>query len=605
MERPLTARDFTVDRLARELIAEGLLTERQLSDVVRNEKALRERIIRKRMNDAAVRQVVQYTVSPAEVLAAAGFARPDGVTLDEDRVMQTVARISGRAYLKIDPLRLDEKLITETMSRPFARRHVCVPVEKNAGGVVVFAVDNPFDLELQESLRNLVPRGYDLVVSAKSDILRIITDVYGFRSAVSAAERGLGPSVDLGNLEQLVKLSSTEELEANDKHIVKAVEYLLHYAFEQRASDIHLEPKRLDSHIRLRIDGVLHTVSRMPRVVHNAVVSRIKTHAPMDIAERRRPQDGRIKTDLDGRETELRVSSLPVAFGEKVVIRIFDPGMLLQEIDGLGFFDNELELWRSMLSRTTGLLLVTGPTGSGKTTTLYSTLRLLASPDVNITTVEDPVEMVYEPFNQTVVNTKVGVTFANALRTVLRQDPDIIMVGEIRDAETAEMAVQAALTGHLVLSTVHTNDAPSAVTRLQDLGIPNFLIASTLVGVLAQRLVRKICRHCKHQAYLSEEQAALLRIPLTPGAAERLPVFFGEGCAHCRGTGLLGRSGIFEIMPVDTGIRRLVQDGADAAALRAEAVANGMTTLREAGIRKLALGITSFEELLRVLGESA
>lgn len=598
-----SAREYTVDRLAQVLREEGLIAERQHADVVRNERALRERIMRRRTNDATARHVVQYTVSPVEVVAAAGFALPDGNVLDEDRIMQVLARCSGHRWLKIDPLKLDEKLITETMSRPFARRHVCLPVERRPDGTVVFAIDNPFDLELRESLRTIVQKGVDVVMSAKTDILRVITDVYGFRSAVSAAERGLGPAVDLGNLEQLVKLSNVEELEANDRHVVRAVEYLLHYAFEQRASDIHVEPKREDAHIRLRIDGVLHTVYRMPRVVHNAVVSRIKTLARMDIAERRRPQDGRIKTDLNGRETELRISSLPVAFGEKIVIRIFDPNMLLQEIEGLGFFEGEMSTWRELLARTTGLVLVTGPTGSGKTTTLYSTLRLLASPEVNITTVEDPVEMVYEPFNQTVVNAKIGVTFAAALRNVLRQDPDIIMVGEIRDAETAEMAVQAALTGHLVFSTVHTNDAPSAITRLQDLGIPNFLIASTLVGVMAQRLVRKICRHCKRQTALNEEQAALLGIPMGAGAAEHLPVWFGEGCPQCRGTGLFGRSGVFEVMRVDAGVRRLITEGADSTAIRREAVANGMTTLREAGIRKLALGQTSFEELIRVLGE--
>jgi general secretion pathway protein E len=605
MSVSLTNRDYTVPALTELLVREGWLTDRQQADIVRNERAIRERLLRKRATEAASRQTAVYEVSPVEVLAASGITAVDGRALSEDRLTEFLARLAGLPYIKLDPLKLDERLITDTMSRAFARRHVCLPVERNPRGVVVFAVDNPFDLPLQESLRSITPAGFEFVLASRSDILRIITDVYGFRSAVKAAQRSMSPGTDLGNLEQLVKLTNVDELESNDKHVVKAVEYLLHYAFEQRASDIHMEPKREECIIRLRIDGVLHNVYRMPRAVHNAVVSRIKTLCRMDIAERRRPQDGRFKTELRGRETEMRVSSLPVAFGEKLVIRIFDPSHLLQEIEGLGFVESELTLWREFIGRPNGLILITGPTGSGKTTTLYSTLKMLASPETNITTIEDPVEMVYEAFNQVLVNTKIGVTFASALRTALRQDPDILMVGEIRDQDTAEMALQAALTGHLVFSTLHTNDAPTAITRLQDLGAPSYLISSTLVGVLAQRLVRRICDNCKTQTSLSEEQVAILGIQLPPGSPEQLPVYYGEGCAHCRGTGYFGRVGIYEIMTCDTGIRRLIGSGADADQIRREAVANGMVRLREAAIRKLATGLTSFEEVVRVLGESA
>ncbi len=605
MSVSLTNRDYTVPALTELLVREGWLTDRQQADIVRNERAIRERLLRKRATEAASRQTAVYEVSPVEVLAASGITAVDGRALSEDRLTEFLARLAGLPYIKLDPLKLDERLITDTMSRAFARRHVCLPVERNPRGVVVFAVDNPFDLPLQESLRSITPAGFEFVLASRSDILRIITDVYGFRSAVKAAQRSMSPGTDLGNLEQLVKLTNVDELESNDKHVVKAVEYLLHYAFEQRASDIHMEPKREECIIRLRIDGVLHNVYRMPRAVHNAVVSRIKTLCRMDIAERRRPQDGRFKTELRGRETEMRVSSLPVAFGEKLVIRIFDPSHLLQEIEGLGFVESELTLWREFIGRPNGLILITGPTGSGKTTTLYSTLKMLASPETNITTIEDPVEMVYEAFNQVLVNTKIGVTFASALRTALRQDPDILMVGEIRDQDTAEMALQAALTGHLVFSTLHTNDAPTAITRLQDLGAPSYLISSTLVGVLAQRLVRRICDHCKTQTSLSEEQVAILGIQLPPGSPEKLPVYYGEGCAHCRGTGYFGRVGIYEIMACDAGIRRLIGSGADADQIRREAVANGMVRLREAAIRKLATGLTSFEEVVRVLGESA
>lgn len=599
----LRAHDYTVRFLADALVNAGLLATRQRDDVVRNADALKQKILRRRMNQVQLRRMEQYTVSPVEVLADAGFQAPDGTALTEDRLMQFLADYVDVEHTKLDPLKLNERFITETMSRPFARRHVCLPLARDADGAVRFAVDNPFDLELQESLRTLSPSGFRIVLSAKTDILRIITDLYGFRKAVSAAEQQISGGVDLGNLEQLVKLTSREDIEATDKYVINAVEYLLHYAFEQRASDIHIEPKRDEAHVRLRIDGVLHTIFRLPIVVHKAVVSRLKTLARMDIAERRRPQDGRIKTAAQGRETELRVSSVPVAFGEKIVLRIFDPQTLLQSLEGLGFFESELSTWRDFSSRTHGLVLITGPTGSGKTTTLYSTLQRLASPDVNITTIEDPIEMVHEQFNQILVQKKIGLTFADALRNVLRQDPDIVMLGEVRDTDTAQMATQAALTGHLVFATLHTNDAPSAITRLQDLGVPPFLIASTVTGVMAQRLVRKICEHCKTPTALLPEQAALLGIALPDDDSRRLPVWYGEGCAHCRGTGFYGRTGVFEVMPVDSGIRALLKQGADADALRREAVANGMTPLREAGIRKLALGMTSFDEIVRILAD--
>lgn len=605
MNTNIRSQDYTVPFLAQHLLDRGLITERQRADVVRNEGALRDKINRRRAREFGNRKRVTYEVSPVEVVAEAAFSTADGRGLSEDRLMVVVADIAGVPYRKIDPLKLNHRLITDTMSRPFARRHVCTPIEKDEAGRITFAVDNPWDLNLQESLRTLVRQGYQIAVSSKSDILRVITDVYGFRKAVSAAEEQITVGVDIGNLEQLFQLTNVEELESNDRHIVKAVEYLLHYAFEQRASDIHLEPKREEGLVRLRIDGVLHTVYRMPKVVHNAVTSRIKTMCRMDIAERRRPQDGRFKTIYNDRETELRVSSLPVSFGEKIVMRVFNPDMLLTEIASLGFFEGELSKFREFIHRPFGMVLITGPTGSGKTTTLYSSLQELAAPEVNITTIEDPIEMVHEPFNQVAVHRRINLTFAEALRNVLRQDPDIVMLGEIRDSETAEMSTQAALTGHLVLSTLHTNDAPSAITRLLDLGVPNFMIASTLTGVMAQRLVRKICLYCKTETELTEEQAAILGVQLPPGSEQRLPVWHGAGCAHCRGTGFYGRTGIYEVMPVDSGIRRLIKDNAEADEIRREATANGMTTLREAAIRNLALGHTSFDEVIRVLGDTA
>jgi general secretion pathway protein E len=454
-------------------------------------------------------------------------------------------------------------------------------------------------------VENIERMGYKVsrVVAPKSDIIKIITEFYGFRSSVTAAAREMSSEVDLGNLEQFVKMKSVTEIEATDKHIVNAVEYLLRYAFDQRASDIHIEPKRDASEVRLRIDGMLHTVHRTPKAVHPAFVSRIKMLSRMDIAEKRRPQDGRIKTEYKNREVELRVSTMPTAFGEKLVLRIFDPDILLQDLEEIGFAPREYELFRSFIARPHGIVLVTGPTGSGKTTTLYSALKTVATPDVNVITIEDPVEMVHDQFNQVGVQPAIGVTFGSTLRTVLRQDPDIIMVGEIRDLETAENAVQAALTGHLVFSTLHTNDAPASITRLLDLGMPPYLIASTIIGVMAQRLVRKICRHCEKSYELLPEEAQAVGLPWSRD--HRIAVKYGEGCPQCRGTGYQGRTGIFEIMEMNDTIKAILRDKGDADLIRKAAVAEGMTVLREAAVRKMLGGETTFDEVIRVTGEKS
>jgi len=395
-------------------------------------------------------------------------------------------------------------------------------------------------------------------------------------------------------------MKSETEIESSDQHIVNAVEFMLQHAFDTRASDIHIEPKRDSSLIRFRIDGVLHDIQSMPKLVHQAVISRIKTMSRLDIAEKRRPQDGRVKTTRGGREVELRVSSLPVAFGEKVVMRIFDPQVLLQDLTGLGFYPEEMEIFNDFISRPHGIVLVTGPTGSGKTTTLYSALKAISNREQNITTIEDPIEMVYDEFNQTSVQTKVGITFAAALRHILRQDPDIIMVGEIRDGETAQYATQAALTGHLVFSTLHTNDAASSISRLVDLGVERFLISSTLVGTMAQRLVRRICQSCATERFLTPEEGESLRLSVPAG--KRIKVKEGAGCFECRGTGYVGRSGIFEILQVDDAIKHLIVQGSDAPEIKREAIKNGMRTLRQSALRKLAEGLTTFEEVVRVTG---
>ena len=512
-----------------------------------------------------------------------------------------VARALGLPDSKIDPLKLDMALITRLISRPFARKHVVLPYKQSDQRLEVL-VSNPFDIELFESLRQLGGMEVSPILSAPSDVLRSVTEIYGFRHSVRAAEReqsGQTQEVDVGNLEQLVKLSGVEELDATDKPVVSAVDYLLNYAFAQRASDVHIEPRREHAVVRMRIDGVLHQVYNVPKAVHAPIVARLKMLARMDIAEKRRPQDGRIKTSREHkgekREVELRVSSVPVAFGEKIVIRIFEGAF--QDLAELGFAPEELEAFEGWITQPHGLVLVSGPTGSGKTTTLYAALRAIASEGINITTIEDPVEMVHEAFNQISVQPKIELTFANALRHVLRQDPDIIMVGEIRDPETAQNAVQAALTGHLVLSTVHTNDSASAVSRLKDLGVPGFLLSGTLMGVLAQRLLRQVCPRCARPTTLASDQIAALGLGRPEDLVGKLQVMQGEGCAHCRGTGYHGRTGIYELLPGNGRLRQLIQAGATSQEIEKAARAEGMRTLRENGVRKLAAGLTTFDEV--------
>ena len=440
------------------------------------------------------------------------------------------------------------------------------------------------------------------VVATASDLEAIIRSFYELRTTLKTAEKQLSArrrlTFDLGNQEYLS--SQTDELDPAAAPVVKALDHLLAYAFEQQASDIHFEPKRDVTLVRLRIDGMLHDVHVVPRIVYQAIVSRIKLLSGCDLAEKRRPQDGRIKRQDGGREIELRVSTMPTAFGEKAVLRIFDPDIVLKDVGQLGFSPSDLVIFEEFLARTHGIILVTGPTGSGKTTTLYSVLKRLSKPEVNIITIEDPIEMVQEDLNQVAVRPAIDLTFASALRTVLRQDPDIIMVGEIRDTETAENAVQAALTGHLVLSTLHTNDAPSAITRLLDLQIPNFLILSTVIGILAQRLVRVNCGHCSENHTPTEDDAAALGLPI-----ERLREFRlrrGTGCLHCRQTGYAGRDGIFQIMPLTEKLRRLVAQQAASPDIVEAARAEGMRTLREAAIEKVLDGVTTVAEMLRVTG---
>jgi general secretion pathway protein E len=480
---------------------------------------------------------------------------------------------------------------------------VVIAIRRDGDGLCL-AITDPFDTALRESLESMIPEPLQYVVSAKNDILAIIDRVYGFRSKVTQAEKELGPGLRRGKLVQMVEVRSNDELTNSDEHVIAAVDYLLNYAYEQRASDIHIEPRNDDAVVRFRIDGILHDIETVPYAVHGAITSRIKVMAGMNIAERRRPQDGRIKTQRADREVELRVSSMATAFGEKIVVRVFDPTVLMSDVQDLGLSPEERELFEKWITSPNGLILVTGPTGSGKTTTLYSTLRYLAGPEVNITTVEDPIELVDHRFCQVQVNPQIGITFATALRTILRQDPDVIMVGEIRDTETAQMAVQAALTGHLVFSTVHTRNAAGAVTRLVELGVERFLLSSVLRGVMAQRLIRRICGRCAVDGTLNAEQVAALGLKVPVERRESLKVRWGQGCIECRHTGLYGRTGVFEMLDVGRRVRGLVNEGRDANEIANAARIEGMEPLREAAIRKLAEGVTAFEEVVRLAADA-
>lgn len=599
---------LTFEMLLDIVLQARLLTREQVTEMAVHADRRRRFVERERKQ--ATGEENPY-VSPAEVLASFQVQCVDGQLLSEERVQRAVALAYGMRFTRIDGLKVDAKLVTSLISQAYAKRNGVLPLGKE-GNVVVLAVDDPVCTEVRATMASRPEQPVELVIALRSEIQRQIQDIFQFRASIRGAQVDLGTDgTDLGNLEQLVKLSSGGQAVADDdRHVVRAVDFLLKYALEQKASDIHIEPKREVSLVRLRIDGVLHTVNQLPKVVHAAVTSRIKTLARLDIAEKRRPQDGRVKLSRDSLEikpgaaekitgeVEMRISVMPTAFGEKIVMRIFDPTILFQDLGQLGLFPRQLEQVEGFIKRPHGLILVCGPTGSGKTTTLYSALRAIANPTLNITTIEDPIEMVVETFNQTAVNPRVGLTFATALRTLLRQDPDVIMVGEIRDTETAQNAIQAAMTGHLVLSTIHTNDAPSTINRLLDLDVAPYLIASTLVGVISQRLLRTICLSCRKETELTSAEAQILGIEQRPG--ERFRVFVGGGCAVCRDTGLKGRTGVYEVMAVSDKLRRLIVEQADSGRLGRQAAEDGMTSLRDAAVKKMALGLTSFDEVLRV-----
>jgi general secretion pathway protein E len=532
------------------------------------------------------------------MIADAKFKNSQGLSITIEVLMAWLANWSGQDFYQIDPLKIDPQKISEVMSFAFAQRHKILALEIHPSHAVI-ASDQPFIDHWEIDLKHVLKKDIQRVLVKPDDLRKFTVEFYELAHSVNKAGAQADDQGYTQNFEQLLELGNKSNLDANDQHIVNIVDWLLQYAFDQRASDIHIEPRRDIAQVRFRIDGVLHNVYEFPAKVGLAVTSRLKILGRLNVAEKRKPQDGRIKTrNKAEKEIELRLSTLPTAFGEKLVMRIFDPDVLQCSFADLGFSTEDLRRWKEMITKPTGIILVTGPTGSGKTTTLYSTLRELATEEVNVSTIEDPIEMIEPAFNQMQIQNSIDLDFATGIKALMRQDPDIIMIGEIRDLETAEMATQAALTGHLVLSTLHTNDAPSAVTRLMELGIPPYLIRATVNGVMAQRLVRTLCPTCKEPQELEEEDWTMLTKPWKtplPTSAQK-PV----GCIECRNTGYRGRAGVYEIMPLSETIKEHIHDHGQSNDIRKQAIKEGMHSLRLSGANKIAKGQTTIDEVLRV-----
>ena len=574
---------------------QGPIDWRRLVDWAREDGLITADEARRTVDRCAKAESVQH---PLVRLASVSMRRAsDDRPLDIESLTQWLASRTGLAYLRIDPLKVDVGKVSETMSAAYAERHRVLPVQVTPTEVVV-ATAEPFLTDWVAEVERQSRRTVRRVLASPGEIQRYTVEFFALAKSVRAAQKA-GGNAGGASFEQLVELGrSNKQLDANDQGVVQVVDWLWQYAFDQRASDIHLEPRREQGTIRFRIDGVLHPVYQMPIGVLNAMTARIKLLGRMDVIEKRRPQDGRIKTrNTRGDEIEMRLSTLPTAFGEKMVMRIFDPDTTVKDLDALGFSAHDAERWEALVKRPHGIVLVTGPTGSGKTTTLYSTLRRLATDAVNVSTVEDPIEMIEPAFNQTQVQPQLDFGFTEGLRALMRQDPDIIMVGEIRDLKTAEMAVQAALTGHMVFSTLHTNDAPSAITRAMELGVPPYLINATVLGVLAQRLVRTLCPQCKakdESATRADLEAVVKPWKINGGYRPYKAV----GCVDCRMTGFMGRMGLYELLTVSEAFKDRVNQQPSIDALRRQAVADGMRPLRLAGALRVAEGLTTLDEVL-------
>jgi general secretion pathway protein E len=581
--QPETERRLDLAQLLADLVTDGLVQKETADQLISN------------------RRFARGDAHPLVVIADQKWKDPrqPKKTLHLEALTEWLADKVGLPYLHVDPFKIDFAAVTKTMSSAYAERYRILPVAINTREVTI-ATAEPHVRDWEAQIKQVLRLEIKRVIANPVDIQSYLVEFYNLaRSIKGAGDKDKGAVSNIANFEQLVQLGRSGKLDANDQHIVHICDWLFNYAFEERASDIHLEPRREAGNVRFRIDGALHQVYQIPTPVMVAMTSRIKILGRMDVVEKRRPQDGRLKTVTpDGQEVELRLSTMPTAFGEKLVMRIFNPENLVKDFKELGFAEEDERKWTQMINHPHGIILVTGPTGSGKTTTLYSTLKQLAEPDVNVCSVEDPIEMVEPAFNQMQVQHSIGVDFASGIRTLMRQDPDIIMVGEIRDLATAEMAIQAALTGHLVLSTLHTNDAPAAITRLLDLEVPSYLLQSTILGVMAQRLLRTLCPQCKEKHDLDESAWEHLvspwKAPVPKGTT-----YVAKGCLECRMTGYMGRVGIYETMVMTPELKKIITPEMDLVALQDRAYKEGMKPLRLGGALKVAAGLTTVDEVLR------
>ena len=496
-----------------------------------------------------------------------------------------------------------DPLLVKNIPINFAKRYEIIPVSEDEDGVLV-AVSDPFNMEPIDDVAALLGCPVQVGVASSSRVTDHINAVYERKDTV-----GLVDGLEEGDLDSVAhELEGDGEVEdlldvTDEAPIIRLINSLIFQAVKERASDIHIEPGERDIVVRFRIDGVLRAILRPPKRAQNSVISRVKIMAGLNIAEKRLPQDGRIRTKIAGKDIDIRVSTLPTSFGERVVMRLLDRSNVLLDLGDIGIPPANLKTIRKIINLSHGIFLVTGPTGSGKTTTLYGALSSINRDDINIITVEDPVEYQLRGISQIQVQSKINLTFASALRSILRQDPDVVLIGEMRDLETAEIAIQASLTGHLVFSTLHTNDSAGAITRLTDMGVEPFLVSSSLVGVMAQRLVRTICKHCRQEYTPTDEE--LKEVGLKPSDLPNGTVARGEGCTECLNTGYKGRSGIYELMVVSEKIRQLVLKNVDSNTIKRQAIEEGMRTLRDDGARKIIEGLTTLEEVLRVTQEDS
>ncbi len=551
--------------------------------------------------NSSVRPKDLESTHPVTIIAAQAWQNArDGSLLHEEAISRWLAQTLGLEYLRIDPLKTDVRLVTSLASYAYVSKRSILPVAVD-GSLATFATSQPLQQTWQSDLSGMLGKEIRVVITSPSDLDKYSLEFYALAKSVNKAGKDAAVNVPgVNNLEQLVQLGKSGNLDADDQHIVHVVDWLMQFAFDQRASDIHLEPRRDMSYVRFRIDGMLHMVYEVPTAIMTAIISRIKSLGGMDIIDRRHPQDGRVKTRTPkGNEVELRLSTLPTAFGEKMVMRIFDPDVLVKNFSELGLSDANKKIWSEMIEQPNGLILVTGPTGSGKTTTLYSTLKHIAKPEVNVCTIEDPIELLETQFNQMQVNSAIDLNFSDGVKALLRQDPDIIMIGEIRDLETAEMAIQSSLTGHLVLSTLHTNDAVSTVSRLMEIGLPDYLLRATLLGVVAQRLLRTLCPHCLRAGSIDELSWRQLIRPMKMKLPDKINR--AQGCLECRNTGYLGRVGIYEMLRATPKVKDMIRVAVERQALFETAVREGMIPLNVSGAMKVAAGITTPEEVLRVV----